>query len=191
MDFWNTTVLFCFFFSLQWTEPLESSAFRFFYSGMVMVDFCCLSYFLGKAVSKSSMSKTSFASFIVTYWQVCHLRVKIKFIQPRLWQPQEQASGQSHHLRFAAGQAVGIHFAFVSLNITAKRKKLWVDYVITIVFFSCSFFLLLSAYYQWRDKSYKTRKSITCNGIAASGLYSFIFKINDKTSNMHALPWSS
>lgn len=72
------------------------------------------------------MSKSSFASLIVTYWQVCHLRVKIKLIQPRLWQPQQQASGQSHHLRFAAGQSVGIHFAFVSLNIivlTLRRGR--------------------------------------------------------------------
>lgn len=81
--------------------------------------FFCLFQFLGKSVCKSSMSESCFASLIVTYWQVCHLSDKIKLIQPRVWQPEQQALGQSHHLRFAAGHSVGIHFAFVLLNVAA------------------------------------------------------------------------
>lgn len=80
--------------------------------------FFFLSQFLGKSIKEQYVRKF-IASLIRMYWQICHLRVKIKLIQPRLWQPQQQASGQSHHLRFAVGQSVGVHFAFVSLNIIA------------------------------------------------------------------------
>lgn len=104
----------------------------FFCSGMVMVDFFCLSQFLGKPVSKSSMSKSSFASLIVTYWQVCHLRVKIKLIQPRLRQPTVASLGSVVPLeicsRAVSWNSFCICFTELYCSYTAKRKKLWVGY---------------------------------------------------------------